>query len=113
MSAILALTACTTTIPSPAITSGSSAIRLEEKKIKNMTPISYQYKSESVGCTEIKFLEKFVGKQVKADDGSIVRVDNIHDIHSHEVASTTQFWVFVAETQYDCSFWGYAVEYEK
>ena len=106
----LFLAACSTTHPNtPAV---GEPIPVVSLKIKQMKSLSYSYKTETVGCSEIEFLKKFVGKNVKTEDGSI-RVDNIMDIHKNVSSSQMSVLGIKENEQYECSFWGLAVEYEK
>ena len=91
-------------------------------KIKKMTPVTYQYESANIGCSEIGFLNKFVGKMIKLGDGSVIYVDNILDIHTEKYSSQRFFDVglfgmlpsfALTDEKYNCNFWGLAVEYEK
>lgn len=107
----LFLIGCTVTTPNHPST--SSTLTQEPLKIKKMSPVSYKYQSEGVGCSEIELLQQFVGKQKKAEDGSLMRIDNILEIHSN-VSSKHQSFLGLSTTDvYDCTLWGLAVEYEK
>ena len=106
---VFLLAACTTTHPNtPAV---GEPIPVVSLKIKQMKSLSYSYKSAKVGCSEIEFLKKFVGKKVKTDNGTL-NVDNIMDIHM-DVSSAQQWFLAIkADEEFECSFWGLAVEYE-
>jgi len=105
----LLLVACTTTHPNtPAVGEPIPVISL---KIKQMKALSYSYETTTVGCSEIEFLKKFVGKRVKTEDGSI-HVDNIMDIHKNVSSSQTSVLGIKGDEQFECAFWGLAVEYE-
>lgn len=112
ISAFAALLAmgCTTTTPNVSV--GGSAIPLEPLKIKNMSPVTYEYKSVNEGCSEVDFLKQFVGNSMRIK-GGIMQIDNVVDIRMKVVDSQTSFAVFKGDKEYACSFWGIAVEYVK
>jgi hypothetical protein len=85
-----------------------SPIPVENLKIKRMAPISYSYESTNVGCSEIEFLKKYVGKKIKLEDGTVLRIDNIMELHKDVHSQSMQ-----VNEKFSCSFWGLAVEYEK
>lgn len=106
----LLLAACTTTHSNtPAVV---DPIPVASLKIKQMKALSYSYKTTRVGCSEIEFLKKFVGKKVKTEDGAI-QVDNIMEIHKNVSSSQTSVLGIKSDEQFECAFWGLAVEYEK
>lgn len=110
----LLLASCAVTTPNkPA---SGEAIPLAPMHIKKMAPVAYEYKAANIGCTEIEFLKKFVGKKIKLEDGSVLHVDNILDIHTDQHSSQRWFdiWIkfSVTNENFICSFWGLAVEYE-
>lgn len=112
----LVFTGCSTVQPNKlgmAYTPATQSVPTEPLKIKKMTPISYEYDVNWQGCSEIKFLKKFVGKVTKSDSGEKIRVDNIIDIHAHSYSIQKGFSIFRGANKFKCSFWGYAVEYEK
>lgn len=105
----LLLVACTTTQPNtPDV---GNPIPVVPFKIKQIKALSYSYKATKVGCSEIEFLKTFVGKKVKTDKGFIL-VDNIMDIHKN-VSSSHMSVGISGDEQFECAFWGVAVEYEK
>lgn len=82
-------------------------------KIKHMEPVYYELQQSQDGCPEILFLQNFVGKKKKSDDGNGMRIDNIIDIHVNGVENYATFWGSKINVSYKCMFWGMAVEYEK
>lgn len=94
----------------PSMPASGPIIPINAMKIKKMTSVSYEYESANIGCSEIEFLKKFVGKKIRLDDGNVVFVDNILDIHTN-VYSVKK--MRGADNNYHCGFWGLAVEYEK
>ena len=111
---------CATVKPnSPA---AGPTIPITPMKVKKMTPVTYQYESANIGCSEIGFLNKFVGKKIKLEDGSVMFVDNILDIQTEKYSSQRFFDIgllgllpsfALTDEKYNCNFWGLAVEYEK
>ncbi len=106
----LFLAACTTTHPNTATV--GDPIPVVPFKIKQMKALSYSYETSKVGCSEIEFLKKFVGKKVKTEDG-LIQVDNIMDIHKNVSSSQMSVLGIKGDEQFECAFWGLAVEYEK
>lgn len=88
-------------------------IPTEPLKIKRMEPIYYEIPQSQDGCSEILFLQNFVGKKKKSNDGSGMRIDNILDIHVNSVENYATFWGSKINASYKCTFWGIGVEYEK
>ncbi|MBO4435597.1 MAG: hypothetical protein J5791_01785 [Fibrobacter sp.] len=107
MAVFFLLVACATYGPNTP--SASGPIPTENLKIKKMAPLSYQYETVHVGCSEVEFLKKHAGTYLKLDNGNTMFVDNILDIHvdMHSVKVAAKGYV------YTCSFWGVAVEYAR
>lgn len=110
-SATLMFAACTVVTPNKA--GSGSYINTEPMKIKKISPVMYGYKAEKEGCSEIEFLKTFVGKLKNMDDGSVMHIDNIMDIHTKVVSMHLSILGLSTDELYECSFWGNAVEYVK
>ncbi|MCQ2125408.1 MAG: hypothetical protein MJZ25_14615 [Fibrobacter sp.] len=113
--ALMLLAACLfsgCTVVKPNYAFPNQSVLTEPMKVKKMTPVSYEYDIAHYGCSEIKFLKKFVGKVTTNDQGEKIRVDNIVDIHVNQYSRQKNFFYFTGAPKYKCSFWGYAVEYE-
>ena len=109
--AVLALICGCATV-APNIPRGGESIATVPMKYKQMTPVSYEYRATGIGCSEVKFLEQYVGKKIAAKGGTMF-VENIVDIHYSQSSRTASIFGLKADPVFECEFWGIAVEYEK
>lgn len=110
---MLFFTACTIKIPNQASSTGGYVVAelKTDIKIVKTAELSYDYEVDNIGCSEVEFIDKYVGKKIRTKDGSQIRVDNILNIHKHAYSERTTFLFFFSKEHFYCRFRGLAVEY--
>ena len=107
----ITLGACTVTGPK-GIEYHQVPVDSDAFKIKHKAIVTWQTQSTD-NCSEVHFLTKFTGKIRQDKSGEEMHIDNILDIHVSWTESKRSFMGMEKTTQYDCEYWGIAVEYVK
>lgn len=65
-----------------------------------------EYYESVLPCTEINFINKYVGTERNK-----VYIDNVIDIHRQEIEETVSLGFITFGKKYRCTYWGLGVEY--
>jgi len=65
-----------------------------------------EYYESTLPCTEIDFINKYVGTERNK-----TRIDNVIDIHRQEIEETVSLGFITFDKKYRCTYWGLGVEY--
>ena len=65
-----------------------------------------EYYESVLPCTEINFINKYVGTERNK-----VYIDNVIDIHRQEIEETVSLGFITFDKKYRCTYWGLGVEY--